>query len=361
MMDSRIVLAIVSSSLTFLSVSGMGSVAIDTIHCLRATDVLRARARRWHANRAAGFGGTRHCCVAFSMQSRGKRHDALVSPVPEPSAAHRVSFLPRILRATDVSPLPARATQCVAPTRRSPHPSVNPTSYRSASRASHGSHADVVVLLDCDNTLLDNDALAADLRAHIEREYGLASRDRYWAILEEMRGEEGYGDYIGALRRFWFTELPDPRLLLLSSFILGYPFADLLYPGALDAVAHLHGGGLPVILSDGNVVFQSWKIQRSGLWQAVSGRVLIYVHKEHMLQLVEETFPATHYIMVDDKPRILSAMKDVWGARLTTVAVHQGHNAIAAEGVAVAHPPDVTLGHIGDLARSEIGRLIGNR
>jgi FMN phosphatase YigB (HAD superfamily) len=216
-----------------------------------------------------------------------------------------------------------------------------------------------MVLFDCDNTLLDNDGLAAELRAHIEREYGVASRDRYWAILEEMRGEEGYGDYIGALRRFWFTELPDPRLLLLSSFILGYPFADLLYPGALDAVAHLHRGGVPVILSDGNVVFQSWKIQRSGLWQAVSGRVLIYVHKEHMLRLVEETFPAKHYIMVDDKPRILSAMKEAWGPRLTTVAVRQGHNAIAAEGEAVGHPPDVTLERIADLMAYDVVALIG--
>jgi FMN phosphatase YigB (HAD superfamily) len=222
----------------------------------------------------------------------------------------------------------------------------------------HVSHADVVVLLDCDNTLLDNDALAADLRAHIEREYGVASRDRYWAILEEMRGEEGYGDYVGALRRFWFTELPDPRLLLLSSFILGYPFAELLYPGALNAVAHLHRAGLPVILSDGNVVFQSWKIQRAGLWDAVDGRVLIYVHKEHMLQIVEETFPASHYIMVDDKPRILSAMKEVLGPRLTTVAVHQGYNATAAASAAVEHPADVTVEHIADLAAYDIETLI---
>jgi FMN phosphatase YigB (HAD superfamily) len=218
--------------------------------------------------------------------------------------------------------------------------------------------ADVVVLLDCDNTLLDNDALAADLRAHIAREYGVASRDRYWAILEEMRGEEGYGDYVGALRRFWFTELPDPRLLLLSSFILGYRFDTLLYPGALEAVAHLHRGGLPVILSDGNVVFQSWKIQRSGLWDAVDGRVLIYVHKEHMLQIVEEAFPASHYIMVDDKPRILSAIKRVLGRRVTTVAVHQGHNATAASSAVVEHPADVIVEHIGDLVEQDIGNLV---
>src|SRR6185295_9627272 len=175
----------------------------------------------------------------------------------------------------------------------------------------------VVFLLDCDNTLLDNDRVQDDLRSHLEREFGAASSDRYWAIFEALRAELGYADYLGALQRYRLGDMNDPRLLLMSSFLVDYPFADRLYAGALDAIAHLSRLGLPVILSDGDVVFQPRKIQRSGLWDAVAGRVLIYIHKEKMLDAVAQAYPARHYVVVDDKLRILAAMKQAWGGRLT--------------------------------------------
>jgi len=197
---------------------------------------------------------------------------------------------------------------------------------------------DVVFLLDCDNTLLDYDRVQDDLRGHLEREFGVASRDRYWAIFEALRAELGYADYLGALQRYRLGDMHDPRLLLMSSFLVDYPFADRLYPGAFDAIAHLRRFGLPVILSDGDVVFQPLKIQRSGLWDAVDGRVLIYIHKEQMLDDVRERYPARHYVIVDDKLRILAAMKEIWGDRLTTVFPRQGHYALDSGNLS-AYPP----------------------
>src|SRR5450756_3232282 len=212
---------------------------------------------------------------------------------------------------------------------------------------------DVVFLLDVDNTLLDNDRVQEDLRNHLEREFGAASRDRYWAIFEALRTELGYADYLGALQRYRCAEaggaMSNPGLLLMSSFLVDYPFADRLYPGALDAIAHLRTRGLTVILSDGDVVFQPRKIQRSGLWQAVEGRVLIYIHKERMLDDVERRYPARRYVMVDDKLRILAAMKKTWGERLTTVFPRQSHYAIDPKNVAAYAPADITVEHIGDL------------
>jgi FMN phosphatase YigB (HAD superfamily) len=209
---------------------------------------------------------------------------------------------------------------------------------------------DVVFLLDVDNTLLDNDRVQDDLRNHLELEFGAASRDRYWAIFEALRTELGYADYLGALQRYRLGAMNDPRLLLMSSFLVDYPFADRLYPGALDAVAHLRTCGLTVILSDGDAVFQPLKIQRSGLWEAVEGRVLIYVHKERMLDEVEQRFPARHYVMVDDKLRILAAMKKFWSARLTTVFPRQGHYALDPHNLSFYPPADLAIERIGDLS-----------
>jgi FMN phosphatase YigB (HAD superfamily) len=211
----------------------------------------------------------------------------------------------------------------------------------------------VVFLLDVDNTLLDNDRVQDDLRDHLEREFGAASRDRYWAIFESQRTALGYADYLGALQRYRCAEasgaMNDPRLLLMSSFLVDYPFADRLYPGALDAIAHLRTRGLTVILTDGDVVFQPRKIQRSGLWDAVEGRVLIYIHKEQMLLDLEERYPAGHYVMVDDKLRILAAMKAIWQERLTTVFVRQGHYALDPRNLSAYPPADLALERIGDL------------
>ena len=213
---------------------------------------------------------------------------------------------------------------------------------------------DVVVLIDCDNTLLDNDLVQVDLKAHLAREFGIENRDRYWAILEQLRAEVGYVDYLGALQRYRVATASDPRLLLMSSFLVDYPFASRLYPGALEAIRHLRTWGLTVILSDGDVVFQPRKIQRSGLWEAVEGRVLIYIHKEQTLDAVAERYPARHYVMADDKLRILAAMKQAWQGRLTTVFPRQGHYALDPGNIAAYPAADLTVERIGDLVARDL-------
>jgi FMN phosphatase YigB (HAD superfamily) len=207
----------------------------------------------------------------------------------------------------------------------------------------------IVFLLDVDNTLLDNDRFSADLDAHLTQALGADGRARYRALYETDRDQRGYADYLEPLQQMRREFPTDPDLLQVSRFLLDYPFAGCLYPGALDAIAALAERATPVILSDGDVVFQPRKIQRSGLWDAVQGRVLVYVHKEHMLDAVEQAYPAPHYVMVDDKPRLLAAIKAVLGARVTTVFVRQGHYATEAA-VAESHPPpDFTIARIGDL------------
>lgn len=218
-----------------------------------------------------------------------------------------------------------------------------------------------VFLFDVDNTLLDNDAVQADLSAHLERKFGRASRDRYWSLFEELRGELGYADYLGALQRYRLENLDDPQLLQVSSFLVDYPFAERLYQGALAALAHCGRLGQTVILSDGDVVFQPRKVQRAGLWDAVSGRVLIYLHKEQMLAAVERRYPAEHYVMIDDKLRILTAMKRVWGARLTTIFARQGHYALDPRELASYPAADLAVQGIGELAGCDPGWLKGMR
>ena len=219
------------------------------------------------------------------------------------------------------------------------------------------SPGDVVFLLDCDNTLLDNDLVEDDLRDHLAREFGVESRDRYWAIFEQLRAELGYADYLGTLQRYRIGDVSDPRLLLMSSFLVDYPFAGRLYPGALDVIRHLQTTGLTVILSDGDVVFQPRKIQRSGLSAAVEGRVLIYIHKEQMLEAVAKRYPARHYFMVDDKLRILSVMKKQWEDRLTTVFPRQGHYALDRKNIMAYPPADLTVERIGDLVDYDLTAL----
>jgi len=219
---------------------------------------------------------------------------------------------------------------------------------------------DVVFLFDVDNTLLDNDRIEKDLQRHLEREFGGESRDRYFAIFEDLRAELGYADYLGALQRYRLQDLCDPRLLVMSSYLVDYPFANRLYPGSLDALEHVRPWGPTVILSDGDVVFQPRKVQRSGLWEAAEGRVLIYIHKEQMLDDVERHFPAGHYVMVDDKLRILTAMKKAWRDRLTTVWPRQGHYALDPQAPAMYPPADLTLERIGDLVSYDLSALLGN-
>jgi FMN phosphatase YigB (HAD superfamily) len=206
-----------------------------------------------------------------------------------------------------------------------------------------------VFLFDVDNTLLDNDAVQDDLSAHLEREFGRSQRDRYWSIFEGLRAELGYADYLGALQRYRLENLDEPHLLLMSSFLVDYPFASRLYPGALQALEHCRRFGPTVILSDGDVVFQPRKVRRAGLWDAVEGRVLIYLHKERMLEAVARRFPASRYVMVDDKLRILTAMKREWGDALTTIFPRQGHYARDPKEIAAYPAADVTVEGIGDL------------
>jgi len=219
----------------------------------------------------------------------------------------------------------------------------------------------VVFLFDVDNTLLDNDRIEKDLRHHLESEFGVEARDRYFAILEGFRTELGYADYLGALQRYRLEDLCDVRLLMMSAFLVDYPFANRLYPGSLDALDHVQKWGSTVILSDGDVVFQPRKVQRSGLWEAVDGRVLIYIHKEEMLNEVEHHYPARHYVVVDDKLRILAAVKEVWGKRVTTVWPCQGHYARDSQATAMYPAADLAIDRIGDLVHCDLRALMSLR
>lgn len=217
---------------------------------------------------------------------------------------------------------------------------------------------DIVFLFDVDNTLLDNDRVEMDLRRHLESEFGAESKDRYFAILEELRTELGYADYLGALQRYRLEKQCDHRLLMMSSFLINYPFVDRLYPKAMEVLEHVKAWGETVILSDGDVVFQPRKVQRSGLWDAVEGRVLIYIHKEQMLADVEKRYPAKQYIMVDDKLRILAAMKRSWGNRLTTVFPRQGHYALDQRNVDAYPRAQITVERIGDLMHYNLASFL---
>jgi phosphoserine phosphatase len=192
----------------------------------------------------------------------------------------------------------------------------------------------IVFLFDVDNTLLDNDRVTEDLQRYLEREVGHERQKRYWTIFERLRVELGYADYLGALQRYR-TEYPrDPRLLTVSHFLINYPFADRLYPNALEVIEHVKQWGPVVILSDGDVVFQPRKIERSGLFEAVGGNVLI-----------------------DDKLRILSAVKTIWASRVTTVFPRQGHYAMDRQVLARFPPADVTITSIGDILKHDLSTL----
>ena len=216
----------------------------------------------------------------------------------------------------------------------------------------------VVFLFDVDNTLLDNDRVTADLQQHLACEVGPERAKHYWRIFEQLRSELGYADYLGALQRYR-TEYPrDPRLLTVSHFLINYPFADRLFPNALKVIEHVQQWGTAVILSDGDVVFQPRKVDRSGLSKAVAGRVLIYVHKEMELEDVEQCYPAEHYVLVDDKLRLLTAVKKIWSTRVTTVFVRQGHYAADAKILANYPAADISVERIGDLLQYDLAQLL---
>ena len=218
--------------------------------------------------------------------------------------------------------------------------------------------SDIVFLFDVDNTLIDNDRVQAHLSEYLAENYGAPARDRYWEILRGLVEELGYVDYLGALERYRVEALHRPELLRMSSWLVDYPFAERLYPGALDALAHAGRWGPTVILSDGDAVFQPRKVERSGLWQAVEGRVLIYIHKERELHYVERLYPAAHYVLIDDKLRILTAVKKIWGRRVTTVFPKQGHYALDPSALTQYPPPDIELARIGDLRACDLGAFL---
>src|SRR5438045_5400454 len=215
-----------------------------------------------------------------------------------------------------------------------------------------------VFLVDIDNTLLDNDHIQAELKRHLEREFGAACRDRYWAILEQLFSDLGYRDYLGALQRYRVEHPKDIHLLSMSSYLVDYPFANRLYPGALDVLERFRCWARTVILSDGDVVFQPRKVERSGIFEAVEGNVLIYIHKEEELGDVEQRYPARHYVLVDDKTRILAEVKRIWGDRVTTVLPRQGQFAYATTEASYDPAAAITVECIGQSCAYEFSDLV---
>jgi FMN phosphatase YigB (HAD superfamily) len=216
---------------------------------------------------------------------------------------------------------------------------------------------DVLFLFDVDNTLLDNDRVESDLGEHVLNTFGKEARDRFWVIFEEQRGKLGYVDFIGTLERFRLERIDDPRALRLANWLLDYTFVERLFPNVLAVVRHVRRWGKPVILTDGDGVFQPHKLVRSGLWSAFDGRVLGYVHKEKELGAVQRTYPAKHYVLVDDKLAVLNAVKAAWGGRVTTVFPKQGHYANDPQILAGQEPADITIEHIADLLNHDFSAL----
>jgi FMN phosphatase YigB (HAD superfamily) len=219
----------------------------------------------------------------------------------------------------------------------------------------------IVFLVDVDNTLLDNDRIQNDIKRHLDREFGVACRERYWTILEQLFTELGYRDYLGALQRYRVEHSKDIHLLSMSSFLVDYPFANRLYPGSLDVLEKFRSWGQTVILSDGDVVFQPRKVERSGIFEAVEGHVLIYIHKEKSLDDVARRYPAEHYVLVDDKLRILAAVKKAWGNRVTTVFPRQGQYALDPKVITACPPADLTVKRIGELLDYDLPVLLAGR
>ena len=209
--------------------------------------------------------------------------------------------------------------------------------------------SETVYLFDVDNTLLDNDRVTRDLKSFLDREVGTDRSETYWRLFEEIRSQLGYADYLGALQRYRLEHPYDSRLLAVSTYLINYPFANRLFPNSLDVIDACRQKGKVVILTDGDVVFQPRKIERSGLFEAVEGNILVYIHKEQELHDVERRYPADRYVLVDDKLRILTAIKASWGDRVTTVFPRQGHYALDTQAISQYLPADITIERIGDL------------
>jgi FMN phosphatase YigB (HAD superfamily) len=218
-----------------------------------------------------------------------------------------------------------------------------------------------IFLFDVDNTLVDNDHVIADLMRHLERDIGHEQQLRYWTLFEELRSQLGYADYLGALQRYRIEQPRDFNILAVSSFLLNYPFANRLFPNSLDVVERCRDFGETVIVTDGDVVFQPFKISRSGLHEAFDGKVLIYIHKEMELDDIQERYPADHYVFIDDKVRILAAVKKAWGSRVTTIFPRQGHYAVDEKEVAKYPKPDFMIDRIGALMEADLPGIIQSK
>jgi len=219
----------------------------------------------------------------------------------------------------------------------------------------------VVFLFDVDNTLLDHDRVVADVRHFMEREIGKDRQQRYWEILESLRAELGYVDYLGTLQRYRAEYPHNASIIKISLFLINYPFANRLFPNSLDAVDHVKQWGTAAILSDGDAVFQPRKIERSGLWDAVDGNVRIYLHKESELADVEKKLPADHYVVIDDKLKLLTAIKDEWKDRVTTIFPKQDHYANDPQNLATYPAADINIERIGDLLQFDLPQLLATK
>lgn len=220
---------------------------------------------------------------------------------------------------------------------------------------------EVVFLIDVDNTLLDADRVTVDLGRYLEGTVGHNRQQRYWSLFKQLRDELGYADYLGALQRYRNEYQRDLHILMVSRFLLNYPFANRLFPDALAVVNHMKQRGPVVLVSDGDAVFQPHKIERAGLFDAVDGQVLVYVHKEDELDDIEERYPAEHYVLIDDKLRILSAVKNLWGPRVTTVFTQQGHYAQSFQVRNMYPPADFSLERIGELLQYDLDGIFSTQ
>ena len=185
----------------------------------------------------------------------------------------------------------------------------------------------VAFLLDVDNTLINNDKVKTDLEERVVRYAGPDTAPVFWQVYEQVRRELDYVDLPLTLNRFRAESPEVERFAELSAAVLFYPFEECLYPRTLEVIEHLREIGTVAIVSDGDPVFQPAKIARAGLAAAVDDRVLIYVHKEQQLDDVRRRIPAGRYVIVDDKPNILVAVKRELGDRAVAIHVRQGRYA----------------------------------
>ena len=219
----------------------------------------------------------------------------------------------------------------------------------------------IIFLVDVDDTLLNGDCIQTDFKQHMEREFGIQCRDRYWVIQEELFNELGYRDYLEALQRFRLEYPYEPHLVTAANFFVDYPFANRLYPGALNVLEHFRKWSKTVILTDGDMVLQPRKIQQSGIFEMVEGNVLVYVHKEEALEDIKRRYPAEHYVLVDDKLRILTAFKKAWANHVTTVFPKQGEFALDPQVLSSYPAADIAVDQISDLLSYSLSDLLRGR